>query len=150
MSDKYEFELPSDDGGVFKSKDHLPLVLFFYPKDNTPGCTIENKDFSAKNAKFRELGYTVAGVSRDTVESHCRFRDKHELKAHLLSDKEEKVCGMFDVIKEKNMFGKKVKGIVRSTFILDKDGKIVKEWRKVKVAGHVDEVLEYLIRGDKK
>lgn len=120
------------------------VVLYFYPKDDTPGCTLEGQDFRAKHARFRKLGATVLGVSRDSVASHEKFKAKFKFPFDLLSDPDEKLCKAFDVIKEKNMYGKKVLGIERSTFLIDKDGVLQKEWRKVKVEGHVDEVLEAL------
>lgn len=119
-----------------------PVVLYFYPKDDTPGCTLEGQDFRANHARFRKLGATILGVSRDTVTSHEKFKAKFKFPFELLSDSDEKLCALFDVIKEKNMYGKKVFGIERSTFLIDKDGVLAKEWRKVKVEGHVDEVLE--------
>lgn len=117
------------------------VVLYFYPKDSTPGCTNEAKDFTQQLAKFRRAGAEVFGISRDSLASHERFKEKQGIKFELISDPEEKLCQLFDVIHEKNMYGKKVLGIVRSTFIIDKAGKLAREWRKVKVAGHVDEVL---------
>jgi peroxiredoxin Q/BCP len=118
-----------------------PYVLYFYPKDDTPGCTLEGKDFRDQHAKFAKLKARVLGVSRDTLASHAKFRQKYELPFELVSDPDEKLCKLFDVIKEKNMYGKKVMGIVRSTFLVDADGVLRKEWRKVKVDGHVAEVL---------
>ena len=117
------------------------VILFFYPKDNTPGCTTESNDFKADYQKFRRRGATVLGISRDSVASHEKFKSKFDFPFDLLSDADEKVCQLFDVIKEKNMYGRKVLGIVRSTFLIDETGKLRQEWRKVKVAGHVDQVL---------
>ncbi|HRL01314.1 MAG TPA: peroxiredoxin, partial [Vitreoscilla sp.] len=128
----------------FVAADHLPLVVYFYPKDSTPGCTTEAQGFRDSIAAFKAAGYTVVGISRDSVKSHQNFVCKQELNFPLLSDKEETVCTQFDVIKEKNMYGKKVMGIERSTFVLDANGDLLKEWRKVKVAGHVDEVLAFV------
>lgn len=119
-----------------------PAVLYFYPRDDTPGCTLEGQDFKANHARFRKLGVTVLGVSRDSVASHEKFKAKFKFPFELLSDPDEKLCAIFDVIKEKNMYGKKVLGIERSTFLIDADGVLRKEWRKVKVDGHVQEVLE--------
>jgi thioredoxin-dependent peroxiredoxin len=119
-----------------------PVVLYFYPKDDTPGCTLEGQDFRANHARFRKLNTTVLGISRDSVASHEKFKAKFKFPFELLSDPDEKLCKLFDVIKEKNMYGKKVLGIERSTFLVDADGVLRKEWRKVKVDGHVDEVLE--------
>ena len=120
------------------------IVLFFYPKDNTPGCSNEVQDFNQHLSDFAALACAVVGASRDSKNSHIKFADKFELKFPLLSDPEESLCRAFDVIKEKKMFGKVGMGIERSTFIFDKTGKILHEWRKVKVPGHVEEVLETL------
>ena len=137
------FKLPATGDQQFelKSLRGKKVVLYFYPKDNTPGCTNESKDFAAANAKFKRAGATVIGVSRDSIASHDKFRDKYDLPFHLVSDSDETACKLYDVIKEKNMYGRKVMGIVRSTFLIDEKGKLRQEWRKVKVAGHVDEVL---------
>jgi peroxiredoxin Q/BCP len=117
------------------------VVLYFYPKDSTPGCTTEGQDFAASHDKFRRLQTVILGVSRDSVAAHEKFREKFNFPFDLLSDPDEKACSLFDVIKEKNMYGRKVMGIERSTFLIDAAGKLRREWRKVKVAGHVDEVL---------
>lgn len=117
------------------------VVLYFYPKDSTPGCTTEGLDFQANLSKFKRAGAVVLGVSRDSMASHDKFRTKQGFKFDLISDADETLCKMFDVIKEKNMYGKKVMGIERSTFLIDEQGVLREEWRKVKVAGHVDEVL---------
>ena len=116
-------------------------VIYFYPKDSTPGCTTEGLDFQTNLAKFKRANTIVLGVSRDTIASHEKFRDKQGFKFDLISDPDEKLCKMFDVIHEKNMYGKKVMGIVRSTFLIDENGVLRQEWRKVKVADHVEEVL---------
>ena len=118
------------------------VVIYFYPKDSTPGCTTEGLDFSANHAKFKLANTVILGVSRDTVASHEKFKAKQGFKFDLLSDTEEIACAIFDVIKEKNMYGRKVMGIERSTFLIDEKGKLIKEWRKIKVKGHADEVLE--------
>jgi len=117
------------------------VVLYFYPKDSTSGCTLEAQDFRDNLSKFKRAGATVLGISRDSLKSHERFKENQKLNFELIADTEEALCTQFDVIKEKNMYGKKVMGIERSTFIIDKDGKLAYQWRKVKVAGHVDEVL---------
>ncbi|MEE8379113.1 MAG: peroxiredoxin [Gammaproteobacteria bacterium] len=117
------------------------VIIYFYPKDSTPGCTTEGQDFRDNHNKFKRAGAIVFGVSRDSIKSHENFRAKQEFPFDLISDKEEMLCNLFDVIKEKNMYGKKVFGIERSTFLLDEKGVLRQEWRKVKVAGHVDEVL---------
>lgn len=117
------------------------VVLYFYPKDSTPGCTTEGQDFAASHDKFKRLNTVILGISRDSVASHEKFREKFNFPFDLLSDAEEKACALFDVIKEKNMYGRKVLGIERSTFLIDASGKLRREWRKVKVADHVAEVL---------
>ncbi len=118
------------------------LVLYFYPKDNTPGCTQEGEDFRDLYKKFKKLNTEIYGVSRDSLKSHEGFKEKYKYPFELISDSEEKLCNLFDVIKEKNMYGKKYMGIERSTFLIDKNGKLCFEWRKVKVNGHAEEVLE--------
>lgn len=140
----YQFTLPSSKGEDFHSEAHLPLVIYFYPKDNTPGCTTEGLDFNARLAQFKELGYTVVGISRDGVKAHQNFCSKQGFLFELLSDSEEIVCKMFDVIKLKKLYGKESLGIERSTFVLNETGQIIHEWRKVKVAGHAQEVLDTL------
>ena len=117
------------------------VVLYFYPKDSTPGCTLEGQDFRDNHTRFRRAKTVILGVSRDTVASHEKFKAKQSFPFELLADTEEKLCKLFDVIKLKNMYGKKVRGIERSTFLIDKDGVLRQEWRKVKVAGHVEDVL---------
>lgn len=118
------------------------VVIYFYPKDSTPGCTREGQDFRDNIAKFRRNKTVVLGVSRDSLKSHENFKAKQEFPFELLSDKDEELCTIFDVIKMKNMYGKKVRGIERSTFLLNDKGVLKQEWRGVKVDGHVDEVLE--------
>jgi thioredoxin-dependent peroxiredoxin len=120
------------------------LVLYFYPKDHTPGCTQEGGDFRDRLAAFEGLNAVILGVSRDSLKMHESFKEKQCFPFDLLSDPDEKLCKLFDVIKMKNMYGKQVLGIERSTFLIDPDGKLAAEWRKVKVKGHVDEVLEKL------
>ena len=120
------------------------IILYFYPKDSTPGCTTEGQDFAANHLKFGRQNTVVLGISRDSVASHEKFKAKYNFPFDLLSDEEGKACGIFDVIKEKNMYGRKFMGIERSTFLIDENGKLRREWRKVKVKGHVDEVLEAL------
>lgn len=117
------------------------IVLYFYPRDNTPGCTTEGQDFRDSIAKFKRQNCVILGVSRDTLTSHEKFKEKQKFPFELLSDTEEKLCNLFDVIKLKNMYGKKHLGIERSTFIINDKGVLKQEWRKVKVKGHVDEVL---------
>jgi len=120
------------------------LVIYFYPKDSTPGCTIEGKDFTNLKNKFSKLNTEIFGVSKDSLHSHDNFITKQEYKIDLLSDEDGEICELFDVIKEKNMYGKKFMGIERSTFAIDSEGKLVKEWRKVKVPGHAEEVLDFV------
>jgi len=117
------------------------LVIYFYPKDNTPGCTLEGQDFRDRYPEFRKAGTAILGVSRDSVKSHENFKAKQNFPFDLLSDADEKLCRQFDVIHEKSMYGRKVMGVVRSTFLLDAGGVLRQEWRKVKVKGHADEVL---------
>jgi thioredoxin-dependent peroxiredoxin len=130
--------------GTVRSKDLAgsAYVLYFYPKDDTPGCTLQGQGFRDQQASFERLKVRVLGVSRDTVASHEKFRKKYDLPFDLISDADEKLCRQFDVIREKNMYGKKVLGIERSTFLVDSKGVLRREWRKVKVDGHVHEVLE--------
>ena len=116
-------------------------VLYFYPRDNTPGCTVESNDFAASYRKFRRLKVEVFGVSRDNLRSHERFKAKFDFPFELIADPDEKLCSLFDVMKNKNMYGKKVRGIERSTFLIDADGVLRHEWRKVSIDGHVEEVL---------
>ncbi|MEM9531970.1 MAG: peroxiredoxin [Pseudomonadota bacterium] len=118
------------------------VVLYFYPKDNTPGCTREGQDFRDHMAKFDKANTVIFGISRDSIKSHERFKEKQAFPFDLLSDPDEALCKAFDVIKEKNMYGRKVLGIERSTFLIDAKGKLAAEWRKVRVPGHVDTVLE--------
>lgn len=118
------------------------VVLYFYPKDSTPGCTTEGHEFSELYAEFQKLDTEVFGISRDSIKSHENFKAKQNFPFDLLSDEDEALCQMFDVIQEKNMYGKKVMGIERSTFLIDTKGVLRQEWRKVKAAGHATEVLE--------
>jgi len=120
------------------------VILYFYPKDATPGCTTEGQDFRDKHAEFLALNTVVLGVSRDSLKSHENFKAKQQFPFELISDTEEQLCQQFDVIKMKSMYGKQVRGIERSTFIIDPKGKIQQVWRKVSVKGHVAEVLEAL------
>ena len=118
------------------------VVIFFYPKDNTPGCTLEGQDFRDLNAKFRRQKTVIFGVSRDSIASHDKFRDKQKFPFDLISDPDEALCKQFDVIHEKTLYGRKFMGVVRSTFLIDASGKLRREWRKVKVKGHAAEVLQ--------
>jgi len=138
------FKVASTAGEEFNLADvrGKALVLYFYPKDMTSGCTVESCEFAALNDRFRRAGAVVLGVSRDSLKSHDRFRDKESLPFHLLSDPDEKLCQLFDVIREKSLYGRKYLGIERSTFLIDSQGVLRREWRKVKVAGHAQEVLD--------
>ncbi|MDH5545631.1 MAG: peroxiredoxin [Gammaproteobacteria bacterium] len=137
------FELPATGEQTIKLSQlkGKKVVIYFYPKDSTPGCTTEGQNFRDNHSKFKRAGAVILGVSRDSIKSHENFKSKQEFPFELLSDKEETLCRLFDVIKEKNMYGKKVMGIERSTFLIDEKGVLRHEWRKVKVPGHVDEVL---------
>ena len=141
-----DFSLPSTGGGTFRLSDQRgkTLVLYFYPKDNTPGCTAEGADFRDRYAAFRKAGAEVAGVSRDSLKSHESFKAKMRFPFELLSDADEALCAQFGVIKMKNMYGRKVRGIERSTFVIDAGGVVRREWRGVKVNGHAQEVLEFV------
>ena len=138
--------LPSTDGGTFdlSAARGAPVVVFFYPKDNTPGCTTEASGFRDQFEAFTKAGATLVGISRDSLKSHASFREKLGLPFHLLSDPEETACIAWDVMKLKNMYGKQVRGIERSTFVVGPDGTIAHEWRGVKVPGHIDEVLAFV------
>jgi len=133
-------------GGVFKlsAQKGRKVVLYFYPKDSTPGCTTEGLDFGGAHTKFRKAGAEVFGVSRDSLKSHENFKGKMKFPFELISDADETLCALFGVMKMKNMYGKQVRGIERSTFVIDADGKLRREWRGVKVPGHVDEVLAFV------
>jgi thioredoxin-dependent peroxiredoxin len=141
-----DFELPSTGGKTFRLSDYLGkiLVIYFYPKDSTPGCTTQGQQFRDAYAEFKSLNADIVGISRDSLKSHENFKAKFSFPFELLSDTEEKACALFDVIKMKNMYGKQVRGIQRSTFVVDKNGQLVHEWRGVKVDGHVPEVLDFV------
>ena len=132
--------------GPFRLSDHHghSVVLYFYPKDNTPGCTTEGQQFRDLHAEFQKANCVVYGISRDSLKSHENFKAKMAFPFDLLSDAEESACQAFDVIRMKNMYGKKVRGIERSTFVIDSKGVLRREWRGVKVPGHAEEVLEYV------
>ena len=139
-----DFEALATSGVKFTPQAFLgkTVVLYFYPKDHTPGCTTEAMQFRDKHKEFAKAGAVVFGVSRDNMVSHDKFRATLELPFELVADTEEKLCHMFGVVKNKIMYGKKVKGIERSTFVINPEGVLVHEWRGIKVAGHVDEVLK--------
>jgi peroxiredoxin Q/BCP len=138
------FSLPRSDGSLWKTSDFAgtKLVLYFYPKDMTEGCTLEGRDFRDLHSAFRRAKTQVLGISKDSCERHAKFRAREEFPFELLSDEDEKVCRLFDVIREKSLYGRKFMGIERSTFLFDADGKLAREWRKVRVKGHAAEVLE--------
>ena len=125
-----------------KSLRGKKVVIYFYPKDATPGCTTEGQNFRDLHAKFRRQNAVIFGVSRDSIASHEKFKEKQQFPFDLISDPDEKICKQFDVIQEKTLYGRKFMGVERSTFLIDENGKLRKEWRKVKVRGHADEVLE--------
>jgi peroxiredoxin Q/BCP len=141
-----DFSLPCTGEGTFRLSElrGKKLVLYFYPKDNTPGCTTEGMQFRDLHMNFQRAGCEVFGVSRDSLKSHENFRAKMHFPFALLSDAEEKACSQFGVIKMKNMYGKKVRGIERSTFVIDGEGRLAREWRGVKVPGHAQEVLDFV------
>jgi peroxiredoxin Q/BCP len=139
-----DFTLPATGGKDISLSDFRGrnVVIYFYPKDSTPGCTTEGQDFRDRINTFRRRKTVILGISRDSIKSHENFKAKQEFPFDLLSDAEEHACQLFDVIKEKNMYGRKVLGIERSTFLIDAEGVLRREWRKVTVSGHVEEVLE--------
>ena len=139
-----DVKLPLDDGNAVKlsSFKGKPVVLYFYPKDDTPGCTTEAKDFSCLAGEFAKAGAEVIGVSPDSTKSHLKFRQKHNLEVKLASDEDKAVAEAFGSWVEKSMYGKTYMGVERSTFLIDKKGKVAKAWRKVKVPGHVEAVLD--------
>lgn len=140
-----DFQSAMTGGKTFRPGSHDgPVVFYFYPKDNTPGCTDEGLQFRDLHEEFSRLHCAIFGISRDSLRSHESFKAKMSFPFDLISDEDEKVCQMFGVIKMKNMYGKQVRGIERSTFVIDADGKLAQEWRGVKVAGHVEEVLEFV------
>lgn len=139
-----DFELSSTSGKIFRlaAAAGKKLVIYFYPKDNTPGCTTEGQEFRDAYDEFAGLGCEIVGISRDSLKSHENFKSKMNFPFELLSDGDETACRLFDVIRMKNMYGKQVRGIERSTFLIDEEGVLRHEWRGIKVAGHVQEVLE--------
>ncbi|MCP5273469.1 MAG: peroxiredoxin [Burkholderiales bacterium] len=141
-----DFQLPSTGGKSFSlsEKTGKNLVIYFYPKDNTPGCTTEGENFRDTYPAFTDLNCEIVGVSRDSLKSHENFKEKMRFPFELLSDTDETACKLFDVIKMKNMYGKQVRGIERSTFVIDAQGILRKEWRGVKVPGHVEAVLDFV------
>jgi len=140
------FEVAATNGQLVRFNDYLGcgVVLYFYPKDDTPGCTIEARDFAALHGEFKAAGWEILGVSRDSVKSHERFCAKYSLPFTLLADEDERVCELYGVMKLKNMYGKQVRGIERSTFVVTPAGQIARVWRGVKVPDHAREVLEFV------
>ncbi len=140
------FTLPATSNQIFNLEDYRgkTLILYFYPKDSTPGCTTQGIQFRDAYAELKALNAEVFGISRDSLKSHENFKAKFTFPFELLADTEELACGIFNVMKIKNMYGKQVRGVERSTFIINKEGTLVKEWRGVKVDGHVAEVLNYI------
>jgi len=141
-----DFEIASTGNRTFKLSAELgsPLVLYFYPKDNTPGCTTEGQEFRDLHGEFVRRNCAVYGVSRDSIKTHEGFKSRMSFPFELLSDPDEKVCNLFGVMKMKNMYGKKVWGVVRSTFVIDPEGVVRREWRGLRVPGHAREVLEFV------
>ncbi|BBB60663.1 peroxiredoxin [Undibacterium sp. KW1] len=141
-----EFSAAMTGDKAFKLSNYIGknIIIYFYPKDNTPGCTTESIAFRDLHPQFQLANAVVFGISRDSLRSHEGFKSKLGLPFELISDPDETLCLLFNVMKMKNMYGKQVRGIERSTFVIDGNGKLVKEWRGVKVAGHVDEVLEFV------
>lgn len=139
-----DFILPATNGEMFHLRDFIgkTIVLYFYPKDCTSGCTQEGKDFAERYKKFASLNTVILGVSRDTLKLHMKFKSEQQFPFELLSDSDQKVCELYEVLKEKTMYGKRVRGIERSTFLIDKKGILRREWRKVQVLGHVQAVLK--------
>ncbi len=139
-----DFRLPATGDKEIALSDYLGkrVVVYFYPKDSTPGCTTEGQDFRDSIPTFRRRNTVILGISRDSIKSHENFKAKQQFPFELLSDADEKACKLFDVIREKNMYGRKVMGVERSTFLIDEQGMLRREWRKVSVKGHVAEVLD--------
>jgi thioredoxin-dependent peroxiredoxin len=141
-----DFELPATSGKTFQLSNNQgkTLVIYFYPKDNTPGCTTQGMQFRDHYADFQAANAEIVGISRDILKSHENFKAKFSFPFELLADVEELACGIFGVMKMKNMYGKQVRGVERSTFVIDKNGVLVREWRGVKVDGHAQEVLDFI------
>lgn len=141
-----DFELPATSGTNFKLSNYLGknVIIYFYPKDNTPGCTTQGMQFRDHYEKFKDLNTEIFGVSRDSIKSHENFKAKFTFPFELLADTDELACAMFGVMKMKNMYGKQVRGVERSTFIIDKNGVLIQEWRGVKVDGHAEAVLSFI------
>lgn len=144
MAIDFAFVATNECKGHLKDYRGQWVVLYFYPKDNTPGCTLESKDFCSEMSHFEKLNATIFGISRDSLQSHEKFKENLSLPFELISDEGEHLCNQFDVIKMKNMYGKQVRGVERSTFIISPKGEIAHEWRKVKVKGHAEDVKQTL------
>lgn len=142
-----DFTIPATSGLVFKRSELLGknLVIYFYPKDNTPGCTTEAQQFRDLHPQFQQANCVIFGVSRDSLKSHENFKAKFSLPFELLADTDETICNLFEVIKLKNMYGKQVRGIERSTFVFDRTGKLRQTWRGVKVPEHAQQVLDFVV-----
>ncbi len=138
----FSAQATNDTNFQFSDLQGSPVLLYFYPRDNTPGCIQEGKDFRDNYAAFENKGIKIFGISRDSIKVHTNFKAKHEFPFELISDKEETLCNLFAVIKEKKLYGKVHMGIERSTFLIDSQGILIKEWRKVKVKEHIGQVLE--------
>ncbi len=141
-----DFELPATSGTNFKLSNYIGknVIIYFYPKDNTPGCTTQGMQFRDHYEKFKDLNTEIFGVSRDSIKSHENFKAKFTFPFELLADTDELACALFGVMKMKNMYGKQVRGVERSTFIIDKNGVLIQEWRGVKVDGHAEAVLSFI------
>ena len=141
-----DFELPATSGTNFKLSNYIGknLIIYFYPKDNTPGCTTQGMQFRDHYEKFKDLNTEIFGLSRDSIKSHENFKAKFTFPFELLADTDELACALFGVMKMKNMYGKQVRGVERSTFIIDKNGVLIQEWRGVKVDGHAEAVLSFI------
>ncbi|WP_153133447.1 peroxiredoxin [Dechloromonas hortensis] len=141
-----DFSLPATSGTTFQLAEHSGkiVVIYFYPKDSTPGCTTQGQNFRDLHGEFAAVGAVILGISRDSLKSHENFKAKQELPFELGADTDEAVCNLFGVMKMKNMYGKQVRGVERSTFVIDRDGVLRREWRGVKVPGHVQEVLDFV------
>ncbi|KXB28897.1 peroxiredoxin [Dechloromonas denitrificans] len=141
-----DFSLPATSGTTFQLAEHSGkiVVIYFYPKDSTPGCTTQGQNFRDLHGEFAAVGAVILGISRDSLKSHENFKAKQEFPFELGADTDEAVCNLFGVMKMKNMYGKQVRGVERSTFVIDRNGVLRREWRGVKVPGHVQEVLDFV------
>ncbi len=140
----FKCNVTSDNQISIKDLRGKKVVLYFYPKDNTPGCTTESIEFNGLLKEFSKMNTLIFGISRDSLASHEKFKQKYDFSFELISDEDESVCNLFDVIKEKNLYGRKYLGIERSTFLIDEKGKLIAEWRKVKAKDHAQSVLDYI------